>query len=601
MDWIVGKIGWERYIMWLYGPAGAGKSAIAQTIAELCRALGILLASFFFSRSDPKRNNVRTLAASLAYQLAVSLPEARSLIENVVENDPAMFQQSLQAQFKALIVDPLMHINRLGIPTGAIPYVIMVDGLDECAGANVQHHILETTAALSSYKDSIHLMFMFSSRAEQEISLTFSNSALEEVMTRIALDDTYQSEADIRKYLEGSFSEMKKTHLQKSLIPPTWPEANDISLLVDKSSGQFIYAATVIRYISSSRYTPMSSLEMILGLRSIRGGAPFAELDALYRDILSRVEDKKATLQLLGAVTHLRGGNSPLLLEEFLTLADGDVARLLADVSSLVTVELNRIRFLHASFGDFLSDPDRSKEYNINPATTCTELAFVGLRHVERYNVGMGAYRLAWQPINLLKDLLLCANPTDELRERFFRAPFLEFLFTSLNSDIGIINFQVAVNELFLVLKTSRFSNTDVLYLHHREAWGEILRKHLVQIEFDAVMAAIVAFTHTDLDINILCKILEAKFGLERKVLLGQQVSDKGIRLHTTTIFCIQPVQPSDSYDEYQNLTHSDPLDEYRNLVLGFLRDPLRAGKYLVDGEKMAILALILLEALIWP
>ncbi|KDR70127.1 hypothetical protein GALMADRAFT_76298, partial [Galerina marginata CBS 339.88] len=286
-DWIVGKIGWDRYIMWLYGPAGAGKSAITQTIAELCRANGILLASFFFSRSDPRRNNVRPLAASLAYQVAINLPEARSLIESVVENDPAIFEQSFQAQFKALIVDPLIHIHKFGTFSKVIPYIIMVDGLDECADAKVQRHILETAATLSSYKNFIHLMFMVSSRAEQEICLTFSTSAFERVTTCIALDDTYRSRADIRKYLEGSFSEVKKTHLQKKLIPLTWPEDNDISSLVNKSSGQFIYAATVIRYISPSRYPPMSSLEIILGLRPARGGAPFAELDALYTDVLS--------------------------------------------------------------------------------------------------------------------------------------------------------------------------------------------------------------------------------------------------------------------------------------------------------------------------
>ena len=33
MDWVVGEVGWDEFIMWLHGPAGAGKSAIAQTIA----------------------------------------------------------------------------------------------------------------------------------------------------------------------------------------------------------------------------------------------------------------------------------------------------------------------------------------------------------------------------------------------------------------------------------------------------------------------------------------------------------------------------------------------------------------------------------------
>ncbi|KAF8997560.1 hypothetical protein BDQ17DRAFT_1198270, partial [Cyathus striatus] len=36
-------------IMWLYGPAGAGKSAIAQTTADECYSERKLAASFFFS------------------------------------------------------------------------------------------------------------------------------------------------------------------------------------------------------------------------------------------------------------------------------------------------------------------------------------------------------------------------------------------------------------------------------------------------------------------------------------------------------------------------------------------------------------------------
>ncbi|KAF9442692.1 hypothetical protein P691DRAFT_618043, partial [Macrolepiota fuliginosa MF-IS2] len=37
-------------LLWLYGPAGVGKSAIAQTVAEDCRKEGWLGAAFFFSR-----------------------------------------------------------------------------------------------------------------------------------------------------------------------------------------------------------------------------------------------------------------------------------------------------------------------------------------------------------------------------------------------------------------------------------------------------------------------------------------------------------------------------------------------------------------------
>ncbi|KDR83290.1 hypothetical protein GALMADRAFT_16197, partial [Galerina marginata CBS 339.88] len=288
MDWIIGKVGWDRYVKWLYGPAGAGKSAIAQTIAEMCYNNRTLLASFFFSRSDPKRNNVGPLAASLAYQITVNIPEAKDVISWIVESDPAIFHRSFRVQFNALIVEPLMQIYQEGSISVPIPYLVVIDGLDECIDANEQRHILETISdALSRSKGTIHLIFLISSRAERDITLTFSTSAFEGVTSRIALDDTYQSRDDIQRYLGFSFSEMKKTHLQKAHVPSTWPSDEAISVLVKKSSGQFIYAATVVRYIRSSRYNPVASLEIILGLRPTRNDVPFAELDALYRNILS--------------------------------------------------------------------------------------------------------------------------------------------------------------------------------------------------------------------------------------------------------------------------------------------------------------------------
>lgn len=46
MQWIEDKVELER-VLWLYGSAGAGKSAIGQSIAETCAKLGLLFASFF--------------------------------------------------------------------------------------------------------------------------------------------------------------------------------------------------------------------------------------------------------------------------------------------------------------------------------------------------------------------------------------------------------------------------------------------------------------------------------------------------------------------------------------------------------------------------
>ncbi|KAJ3565188.1 hypothetical protein NP233_g7800 [Leucocoprinus birnbaumii] len=53
-------------MLWLRGPAGVGKSAIAQTFAERCAERDRLGATFFFSRPN-SRDRLETVIPSLAY------------------------------------------------------------------------------------------------------------------------------------------------------------------------------------------------------------------------------------------------------------------------------------------------------------------------------------------------------------------------------------------------------------------------------------------------------------------------------------------------------------------------------------------------------
>src|SRR5271168_1138881 len=63
------------FLMWLFGPAGAGKSAIAKTIAEIAAEKGLLIAAFFCSRTSSTRGTKNCLVVTLAYQLALSIPD----------------------------------------------------------------------------------------------------------------------------------------------------------------------------------------------------------------------------------------------------------------------------------------------------------------------------------------------------------------------------------------------------------------------------------------------------------------------------------------------------------------------------------------------
>jgi hypothetical protein len=127
MEWIDG--GGDRRICWFSGPAGFGKSAIAQTVADRCAAANTLAASFFFSRGAGSRGRIAGLIPTLSYQLTLSVPDTKSSIQNVLRSDhtSTIPNQSLEDQFQKLIVNPVRTLNK-PFPT----MIVVIDALDEC-------------------------------------------------------------------------------------------------------------------------------------------------------------------------------------------------------------------------------------------------------------------------------------------------------------------------------------------------------------------------------------------------------------------------------------------------------------------------------------
>ena len=376
MKWIKWEEDLYAFIMWVYGPAGAGKSAIAQTIAKMCEDEMILLASFFFSRNDPSRSNVNALVATIAYQITLNLPDAREAILGVIECDPLIFSKSLAIQVKSLIVGPLQPLGEAGYfnnPTSR--RLVIIDGLDKCSKPNVQRNIVEVIAT-AQRQHQLPLIFLFASRPEQDISLAFSMGILPRVTTRIALDESYVPDNDIALFLTDKFQEIKSTHRLRGYIPPQWPVPDVLNHLVEKSSGQFIYASTVIRYVSSIRHKPTDRLDIVLGIHPPQRDLPFSELDALYMQILGGVEDIECVLEILSFILFNEYSPSTTMVERFLSLQPGDVELHLGDLHSLINVGPDRsIRVLHASLTDFFVDPTRSKTFWINRGDRHTAFA----------------------------------------------------------------------------------------------------------------------------------------------------------------------------------------------------------------------------------
>ncbi|KDR74805.1 hypothetical protein GALMADRAFT_29862, partial [Galerina marginata CBS 339.88] len=251
MDWIHGADPETRnaLIMWLYGPAGSGKSAIARSIAELCAKEGILVASYFFSRFDSTRNHWRSLIATIAYQASLCFPDIRDRIIGTIEHDPLIFTRSLHSQILSLLIEPLQEYMDSGYSIPTTPArVVIIDGLDECEDRNSQVKILEAISK-SLQQHHLPLIFLIASRPEPDITGAFGFGYLSQVSTRNPLDDNYLPSEDIRLFLHDKFSEMKNFHPFHAQIPPAWPSEDALRTLVNKSSGQFIYASTVVKFV----------------------------------------------------------------------------------------------------------------------------------------------------------------------------------------------------------------------------------------------------------------------------------------------------------------------------------------------------------------
>src|SRR5258708_20862548 len=127
MDWCDNiDHGWQTQIVLLTAVAGAGKSAIAHTIAHLCDQRGVLLSRFFFREGNV--TSPECLWSGVARSLAIKSRSYRQMLTSTLENDPSIATAAFDEQFKKLILEPLRH----GPPPAGSPLIIVIDALDEC-------------------------------------------------------------------------------------------------------------------------------------------------------------------------------------------------------------------------------------------------------------------------------------------------------------------------------------------------------------------------------------------------------------------------------------------------------------------------------------
>ncbi|KAJ7681970.1 hypothetical protein DFH06DRAFT_1075569 [Mycena polygramma] len=370
-----------RPIRWLHGPVGTGKSAIMQTLCQRLQSASDLGGAFFFKRGHATCSNAKVLFATLAYQLALNTPHLTPLISRGVEADPAVVMSQMDVQLQKLIVEPCQAVP-------STHTILLIDGLDECDTHGVQVEVLRSiqTAVLQHPNK---LRFLIASRSEPHLRQVFEDPTFYAIH-----DSTNASFDDMRAYFLDEFSRIHREHRATMRgIPGPWPSPHIVEALVDKSAGDPIYAATVIRFIDNQNFHPP---ERLAAIQSLESDARISSLDQLYTQILSEVPTEFRSK--LGDIRYgiLHYATSPLYraatvlqMEQLLELPQGKVRSILGTLDAVLEVDAaDHISVRHASFVEFLQDPQRSRILHLDididtqtmskekPAVPCTVMHF---------------------------------------------------------------------------------------------------------------------------------------------------------------------------------------------------------------------------------
>ncbi|PPQ80390.1 hypothetical protein CVT25_001707 [Psilocybe cyanescens] len=196
-DWINDPSPKER-AFWLYGPAGAGKSAIAHSIAVLLQDISEdsrYAASFFFARDEIGGGDGSKLFSTLAYQFALKFPSFRSQIDDAMLDNPTLPTRSKRVQSKILLL---------------------------LSKAIIEHNIPLR-------------------RPEYWIADSFDIGPFTGIARSICLRDDEDTDKNIAKVLHEGFKRIYNDNIRiMASVPRTWPSERVIKRFVRESSGQYV-------------------------------------------------------------------------------------------------------------------------------------------------------------------------------------------------------------------------------------------------------------------------------------------------------------------------------------------------------------------------
>ncbi len=343
---------WKAQITLLTAIVGAGKSAVAHTIAYLCEKRGTLLSSFFFKAGET--TSPAHLWSGVARSLAIRNESHRATLTSILENDPGIATAEFDEQFRRLVVKPLrLH------PPSSSPLIVVIDALDECEKGASEVLMKLLRDGVSELPRTVK--FFVTSRHTKVLDRSFlpDLSAIHHV--KIQLSDG-NNRRDCEAYIRSEVSKLKSSF---PAIRSGWPPELQRRFVVH-ARGLFIWASAVIHYLKIESANPIVALEDLLDEHAPRDDVPAEEqLDSLYTAILKKCNWRDRAFKhnfpiVMGAIV---AAKSPLSMAAWdalllpLLFPKTSVRDTVSELRPLLTgidQPSTSIELLHQSFRDYL-------------------------------------------------------------------------------------------------------------------------------------------------------------------------------------------------------------------------------------------------------
>ena len=340
----------EPNIFWLSGSPGSGKTTIASTVVA---DFDCFSGQFFFHRDEAELQDPDNLWRHIALDLALGSNKLRKSIAQALETQKANIRDlDISMQFEHLISKPLWEV----FTTSVEPLLIVVDALDEC---DSYEKLLPSLTAWSHLPKSLKLLI--TSRHYSDIQSSLSSiSVYSDIHTGDEIST--QTSNDLERYFVARFSGVPG-------LPPKWPGPAQVSFLVRKAAGLFIWAKSATDFVLHKG----GDLEERLNIVFSGCGEGVDAVDSLYHQVISvavqglRDAEETSLRLVLGSIVIAKNPLHIQDIKELLGVKDIFLNSIINQLNPILFIsDANYLHVCHQSVTDFLLDPKRSNDFWID-------------------------------------------------------------------------------------------------------------------------------------------------------------------------------------------------------------------------------------------